>query len=370
MKLLMISGDRSLLQGKQGAFWYTLEAFSKEWERIDILVPRGNSGQKTVASFFGNVFVHASSKNLWHQSKWIVEKGAELIARHKHDVITVHTYPPFYNSKGARKLSQKTNVPYALEVHHIVGYPVAASLQERVGRWMSRLYLPRAIKRSAGCRVVSKATAETLMKWGVPEHKLRVVPSFYLNRSLIESLGDAPAMQYDVAFCARFVNNKGIEELLQAIAKLPRITLLMIGDGPRRAAMEALAMQLDIKHRVTFRGWLPTQKEVLQALRSARMLVMNSKSEGGPRIALEAMACGVPVIATPVGVMPEVIIEGQNGMFTTGDPDDVAARISTLLANDEQRMAMGNAGRSVLDRFERDTLIPRYAHYLRSFARG
>jgi glycosyltransferase involved in cell wall biosynthesis len=378
----MISGDRSMLAGKQGAFFYTLEELSKQWERIDVICPaisyeneksrvlrKTYNSQLMTHNFFSNVFFHPSPHPLWLQPWWILKKGKELIAKHHHAVMTVHEYPPFYNGIGALRFSRKTGVPAVLEVHHIVGYPVAASWTERIGRMMSRFYLPRAIKKSAACRVVNKGTAQTLIGWGAPSSKIRVVPSFYLDRNLIASLGDRPTVRTDVVFCGRMVPNKGIEFLLQSLKLLPKATLLLIGDGPLRSYLQDCARDLGVAHRVEFRGWLPTQRDVLQAIRSGRMLVMNSTSEGGPRVPLEAMACGIPVIVTKVGVMPDVIEDGKNGLFTSGEPDDLAKKIGLLLDDPALRERIGDEGRRILERFERTKLIGQYAAFLKASAR-
>lgn len=387
MKLLMISGDRSMLEGKQGAFWHTLEAFSKEWERIDVICPRTESScENRVAtqsrnshletrSFFGNIHFHPSPHGLLRQSRWILEMGKKLINAYHHDVMTVHEYPPFYNGIGAYRLARAMKIPYALEVHHIVGYPTAADWKERIGKWMSWFYLPWAIKRATATRTVGKTTAEVLMKWGAPERKLNVVPSFYLDRALFESLGAPPPVHYDVVFCGRLVANKGADNLFRAIAKTqPASTvggpasLLVIGDGPERKKLEALAKELKINHRVEFRGWLPTQKDVLQAIRSAKVLVMNSLSEGGPRVPLEAMAIGMPVIVTKVGVMPDVIVDGKNGLFTNGHPEDLAAKIERVLGDEQWRQQMGTEAKRIVERFERSILVAQYARFLRTCA--
>ena len=371
MNLLMISGDRSLLAGKRGAFWYTLEAFSKEWDRIDVICPHGPSFSDVFpASLFGNVFLHPCPRGLWYQPQWILKKGKALHSSHHHAVMTVQEYPPFYNGLVAWLLHRAVGIPYALEVHHLVGVPRAASVLEQVGKGVSWLFLPLDTVPASAVRAVSRATADRLIRWGVRTEKVHVVPSFYLDRALLTSIDASGGKRFDVAFGGRLVPNKGVPELLQAIASIPHATLLIVGDGPLRGTLEALARSLQIEHRVEFRGWLPTQHDVLMAIASSKMLVMNSTSEGGPRIALEAMGCGVPVIATRVGVMPEVIQEGQNGLFTNGTPEDLAEKISLLLQDSSLRERMGQHARAVLDRFERGHLIGQYARFLKGIARS
>lgn len=367
MNLLMVGGDRSMLLGKKDAFWYTLQAFSKEWDRIDVICPHSKAA-RTMQTYFGNVYFHPSPRSLWFQSRWIYTQGKKLHGLFKYAAMTVQDYPPFYNSRGAMRLARETGMPCILEIHHIVGYPKAASFEEYIGRLWSRVRFARIIAKTRGTRVVSKTTAETLMHWGAPKSKIHVVPSFYLDRSVFERLGQAPPVQYDAVCCGRLVANKGMTQVLQAIASLKRARLLVIGDGPERARLERLAAKLEIAHRIEFRGWLPTQIDVLQAIRSARVFLQNDMSEDGQNIAIEAMAAGMPVIVTPVGVMPDVIIDGVNGLFTTGTSEDLSLKMQKVLDDEAARRNMGDQARSVLDRFERERLITMYAHFLRSFA--
>ncbi|MGH7805554.1 MAG: hypothetical protein ACREQJ_14495, partial [Candidatus Binatia bacterium] len=123
-KLLMISGDRALAGGARGAFHATLESFRRHWDRIDVICPRvGGAGERLV---FAGVAVHPSPWALPLQWRWIASKGAELVARHGHDLATVHEYPPFYNGLGAWLLHRSTGIPYVLEIHHVPGHPRAA----------------------------------------------------------------------------------------------------------------------------------------------------------------------------------------------------------------------------------------------------
>mgnify|MGYP005684517749 FL=1 len=144
--------------------------------------------------------------------------------------------------------------------------------------------------------------------------------------------------------------------------------MVVIGDGPERQRCEQLAQQLDVANRVTFLGWLAENADVAAVYRSARVFILNSRSEGGPRVTLEAMACGLPVISTPVGVMIDVLQDRENGLFTTGVPEDLARQMKYLLSDVVQRDAMGAAAQEALEQFDRTTLIGRYADFLKSLS--
>jgi glycosyltransferase involved in cell wall biosynthesis len=318
--------------------------------------------------FFGNVFFHPCPYGLLAQPWWIEQKGKELIAAHGHQVMTVHEYPPFYNGIGARRLARATNVPAVYEIHHLIGEPQPASLTEWIGRWMSRLWLKADLKPAANVRTVNGTVRDTLVRWGVEENRIAVVPSFYLDRDVLKP--DATVTkQYDVVFCGRLAANKGLIEVIHAVASLPGVTLLVIGDGEVRVSAETLVQSFGVANRVTFCGWLPTPGDVMKSIQSAKMLVMHSKSEGGPRVALEAMALGMPVIATKVGVMPDVIQDGVNGVLTCGSVAELAGHIKTLLADDSLRSRMGAEAAKIIERFEKKKLVKDYADFLKSNAR-
>jgi glycosyltransferase involved in cell wall biosynthesis len=212
---------------------------------------------------------------------------------------------------------------------------------------------------------VNQSTKDLLLRWGIPEEKLSIVSSFYLDRAVL-SRDVRPPISYDVSFCGRLVPNKRLSTLIEAVADIPEIRLLVIGDGPERQRCEQLAKRLGLGERITFLGWLPALEDVVGAVMTARIFVMNSRSEGGPRSALEAMGMGMPVIATPVGVMPEVIEDNVNGLFTDGSKGDLRRKIMRLIADERLRDRMGEEARKVLDRFERSALVKQYADFLKS----
>lgn len=379
MNLLMVSGDRALASGRRGAFWQTLEELRKHWGRIDILCPHAACHAESVEASHGvalrraqsdtafpNVFLHPSPHRLWYQSLWILRKGKDLSRQRKYAVMTVHDYPPFYNGLGAWMLHRVTGVPWIAEIHHVVGYPAAASFAEWIGRRMYPPYLRTIGRSAAALRVVNAGVGEFLAQCGVRRERICLVPSFYLDHELLQ-FDQTIEKKYDVIFCGRLSPNKGVREFLDALDIIKvTVTACIIGDGPLCQKLKAESYNL--KARITFTGWLPTSHDVYNAMQSAKVFVMCSKSEGGPRTALEAMALGLPVIATRVGVMPEVIEDGVNGVFTTGNPGDIAKKIQWLLSDDRLRARMGAEAKKVLDRFEKRRLIAQYADFLKSFA--
>ncbi|MFA6039743.1 MAG: glycosyltransferase family 4 protein [Candidatus Peribacteraceae bacterium] len=368
----MISGDRSLSQGKKSAFWYTLEILREHFERIDIICPRSVGRPITLAPF-PHTFLHPSPWSLLLQPRWILRKGRELIGLYGHDAMTVHEYPPFYNGVGALLLHRATRVPYALEIHHVVGYPAPSSPAEWAGRILSRLFLPLDTRSAAAVRVVSGEARSLLNRWGVPREKVHLVPSFYIETALWRP-DPRVAKRYDLAFCGRLVANKGLPELLSVLRSLPGVSLLVVGDGPLRRACERRVQAWGLSSRVTFTGWLPSQEDVARALQSARVFIMNSRSEGGPRVALEAMAAGLPVVATRVGVMPDVIRDAsaslstgsENGFLVSMEPQSLIRAINLLLKDPSLCGRVGAEAAKIGERFERKAALEQYAKFLQS----
>lgn len=363
----MISGDRSLSIGKAGAFLSTLEELHTHFERIDIICPRPAGDGRQTRQILGNVHIHPSSSSLLMQPFFIRKKGLELWKEHQHDAMTVHDYPPFYNSIGARMLRRKAKIPTSVEIHHIVGWPKPASLSERIGRTLSKHFLPSQLQHFDAVRTVNESVKNLLTTWGVLPQKIQIVPSAYLDHSLIDAAKN-PTKKYDIVFCGRLTANKGLLPLIEALRKISGSTMLVIGDGPLKSTAEARVQALGLGSRVTFAGWLPTSQDTARAIASGRLFVMNSKSEGNPRVAVEAMAYGLPIVATKVGIMPDILREGVNGMFTDGSAKDLARVIGNALQDSNKLESMGREAAAIRNRFEKKASIKNYAEFLKSLS--
>jgi glycosyltransferase involved in cell wall biosynthesis len=102
-------------------------------------------------------------------------------------------------------------------------------------------------------------------------------------------------------------------------------------------------------------------EEMREFYQSLHVYVCASRSEGTPNPCLEAAACGVPIVTTPVGNMPELIRDGENGFFVTRDVDDIAAKLRRLRDDPELRERMGRAARAAVEAWDWDQQAPRYA---------
>ncbi|HLJ81526.1 MAG TPA: glycosyltransferase [Ktedonobacterales bacterium] len=141
--------------------------------------------------------------------------------------------------------------------------------------------------------------------------------------------------------------------------RLPGAHFVVAGDGPERAALETLAGELGLGDSVLFTGHIPSSDLVLPALDVA---VLCSRHEGMPNALLEASAWAVPQVATAVGGVPEVVLNGQTGLLTpAGDAETLAARMLALLTDRALAERLGRAAREhIAATFSTNTMIRRY----------
>jgi glycosyltransferase involved in cell wall biosynthesis len=359
----MLSGDASVAQGRDGAFYQMLRRFSAYWERIDILCPRAAGAE--ARTVHGNVYVHPSSQPRAMQPLFIRRKGLELLRVRPYALITSHDFGFFYNGIGAWWLHRQTGVPYVSEIHHVEGYPRAVTGRERLYRALAIRYIRWTKSRAAAFRAVNSVEVpELLRRSDVPDEKILVLPSLYVDFDLFRPMPDEPR-RYDAAFIGRLVANKGLFTILDAAAQVktthPNVQIGLLGRGALQAALESRILALGLEQNVTLHTEPLSPADLTHFYNSAAMLICASTAEGGPRVTVEAMACGVPVISTPVGVMRELITDGENGLLFRWQADELAAHMRRLLDDDALRRRLAENGRASVQDFQADAVIERYA---------
>jgi glycosyltransferase involved in cell wall biosynthesis len=187
--------------------------------------------------------------------------------------------------------------------------------------------------------VMSEFAKSLFAAGGLPSGKLAVKPNFAHPDP---GPRDGPGTY--VLFSGRLSEEKGLKVLLEAWKKLkPNARLEILGDGPLAGW---LAQQVNGCPKIDCRGWLP-REQALEAVKGACLLVAPSVCyEGSPLVVLEAFAAGVPVVASRIGSLAEIVEHGRTGLLATaGDPEDLAAMLDRVLASPSQAAAMGREAR-------------------------
>ncbi len=177
-----------------------------------------------------------------------------------------------------------------------------------------------------------------LVEGGLPADKIFVKPNF-----LAQDPGPGDGNGNFGLFVGRFSEEKGLRTLLKAWRQLPEVPLKIIGDGPLSGFVKAQAGEL---RNVVVPGYCE-RLQVLEYMRSAAFLVMPSEwYEGFPMTALEAMACGTPIVASDLGSLRELVLQDVNGAkFAVGNADELALTIRALLARSAASRELRNRTR-------------------------
>jgi N-acetyl-alpha-D-glucosaminyl L-malate synthase BshA len=153
-----------------------------------------------------------------------------------------------------------------------------------------------------------------------------------------------------------------VVRIFELIRRKVPAKLLLVGDGPDRSACEGQVRELDLAHDVLFLG---KQNELVPLLSASDLFLIPSQSESFGLSALEAMSCGLPVIASSVGGLPELILHGETGYIAEiGDIERMAKYAIDLLTNDTKYNAFSEAARKrAVDEFRAEKIIDQYEQY-------
>jgi len=325
---------------------------------------------------------------------------------HYHEV-EVTSYPLFqYPPYSLALASRMTDVAEAYEldllhVHYAIPHSISALLARQMTARRSRR-LPFvttlhgtditlvgmdpsyfgitkfSIEESDGVTAISDDLRRQTLDVFAPQKDIRVIHNFVncdIYKPDPERAGAAQFAPNGEKLLIHLSNFRPVKRVLDCIRVLAEVRketnarLLMVGDGPDRAPAEHLAWSLGVKEHVEFLG---KQNHVERLIPLAHAILMPSEMESFGLAALEAMACGVPPVATRVGGVPELITDGEDGFLeAVGDTSGMAARAVELLAETALHGRMATAARTTATaRFCADKLIPRYEAYYDEVLQG
>lgn len=279
---------------------------------------------------------------LW-QAFYFAEAG--VLAQHLRDSGARHLHNHFGNSSCsvAMLAAELSGIPFSFTEH-------GPAIFFEVDRWA----LGEKIARARFVVAISHFCRSQLMLFSRPADwdKIRIVhcgvdPAVY-GRQARGAFGKR------VIFVGRLDPVKGapllVEAMGQVLAKHPDARLTLVGDGPVRAATEVKVAEMGLAGAVNFAGF-QSQGAVAALLEEADMLVLPSFAEGVPVVLMEAMASRIPVIASRVGGVQELIEDGVSGFAVPpGDVVTLAERIGRLMDNPAEAARMGLAGRQMIER--------------------
>ena len=314
--------------------------------------------------------------------------GGELEARARAAGLTVRPvhfrgdlWPPGILSL-ARRLRQDPGAVLLLHDPHAVGAGLVAT---RLGRHAPPVAVrrvdfplrgPFSRAKYAACGrviVVSRAIASVMEQAGLASDRLRLVyegvpdrPPSPGGREALAELG-VPAGVPVVGNVAALTGHKDHATLLEAMAllraQLPEARLVIAGEGELRGVLEARTRALGLERRVVFAGF---RRDLDRLLPAFSVFCLSSRLEGLGTSLLDAMAFGLPVVATAAGGIPEAVEDGVTGRLVAArDPRALARALAEVLGDEARRAAWGSAGRRrFLERFSADRMVEETLHVI------
>jgi glycosyltransferase involved in cell wall biosynthesis len=202
---------------------------------------------------------------------------------------------------------------------------------------------------------------QILISQGAPRNRISVVhnsvgPDWFVERNsggaaLCEIGMSKAENERFILVVGRLSKEKGHADLLAALQQLNRfrqdmrLRLIVLGEGPEQPRLEQLVRALNLQHEVVFRGHVPDARPYY---RVADILVIPSASEGSPNVLLEAMAAGLPVVATAVGGIPEIVTHDEHAMLVQAhDPAAMAQAIALVLSDSLLGKRLAESARSL-----------------------
>jgi glycosyltransferase involved in cell wall biosynthesis len=315
-------------------------------------------GPKPIESHEGNIHMHLVPRGRvglrWPSFVFRAYAAARRIHR-EHGIDVVSASDPFGGGLVSLLLKWRTKSRIVMQIQgQVLRLPKGKYTLLR--RWLSRRTTVLVCRYSDAVRCVSDEIREEALRAGVSSAKLITVPNrcdtelFDPDRwaserqPTREEYGIGPE-EWVVSFVGRVEPAKGVDELFEALAEVKELRALLIGDVPEPDTISRALEAADMGERVKLVGPVP-HEQVPRYMSASDLFILPSKHEGAPRVVLEAMAMGLPVVASAVGGIPEVVDDGVNGLLlkeSTGG--EIASVFRDLMSGDRGGKEMGAVAR-------------------------
>jgi glycosyltransferase involved in cell wall biosynthesis len=248
--------------------------------------------------------------------------------------------------------------PYVVSIKGVLA---EESLQE-TGRWRWLLWALSRLERRNARRAPLVLTTSNYCRravvrhYGVPEERVRLVPEGIDLPRWQRPAGPRPGGA-TILCVARQYRRKHVADLLRALPlvrrSVPQARAVIVGDGPEHASLRRLWAELNLGDSVRLLGEVPDDGEVARLYREADVFCLPSVQEGFGIVLLEAMASGLPVVATTAAAIPEVVPQGRAGLLVQpGDVEALAAALVELLRDPRRRAECAAFGRAHVRQYD------------------
>ena len=241
-------------------------------------------------------------------------------------------------------VSKQMSTPTVVTIHDVfyVGewiqqYGVKGSLMVLFEKMTLKLPYTKVI-------TVSNASKEKLVMKGVPKEKIEVIPNG-VDLETFDRVEVKKSEKPRIIYVGRLIRYKHVDDLLVAFSRLDLdAELYIVGEGPERKNLEALAGKLRVNDKVTFTGFV-SEAHKIKLLKSSHVLVLPSTTEGFGIALVEAMAAKTPVIAADIPALRELVKDGKVGLlFKPRNIDELKAKIERLLIDAELQKKLSEIG--------------------------
>jgi glycosyltransferase involved in cell wall biosynthesis len=279
----------------------------------------------------------------------------DVLRRAAPDIVHTHGYrSDLIAGRAARSQGVKT----VSTVHGFTG-----------GDWKNRLYerlQSRSFRRFDAVVAVSRPLVARLAGQGVPRERIHLIPNGWggsapaLDRTEARRVLGIPPDDFVVGWVGRLSREKGADVLLDALPMISgSISLSILGEGRESDRLRTQAESLGISNQIRWHGTIPGANRLYRAF---DVFALSSRTEGTPIALFEAMAAGVPIVATAVGGVPDVVGDQEARLVPAESPGELAQAIVGLRENPGQRKAMTDAASARLaDAYSLPAWVARYA---------
>ncbi len=297
----------------------------------------------------------------------LVSKMCEVVREEKLDILHVHyAIPHSISAYLAKKLSREMgfDVKVITTLHgtdvHLVGLSPSYKPVTRLG-----------IMESDGVTAVSKYLKRTLQNEFGLTREIKVIYNFVDPEKFKRVRAEKRGVKI-ITHISNFREIKRVPDVIKVFKRVLRninCRLILAGDGPERLKAEKLAVELGVRDKVSFYG---ESIDVVTILNKTDVFLLLSQNESFGLAALEAMSCEVPVVATRVGGLPEVIDHGENGFLVeVGDLETTARYVENILKDEDMASKIGGEARKkVLRFFSHEKIVPQYESFYRKVLSG